>query len=42
MKSGAVVEGFNVIENGGARLGEGGEAVMIDQFVFESAEEGTR
>ena len=40
MNSDAVIEGFNVIEDGGARLGEAAEAVMIDQFVFERAEEG--
>ena len=39
MESGAVIEGFDVIEDGGASLGEGGEAVMIDQFVFEAAKE---
>ena len=40
MESGAVVEGFDVIEDGGASLGVGGEALMIDQFVFEGAKEG--
>ena len=40
MQSGAVVEGFDVIEDGGASLGVGGEAVMIDEFVFEAAPEG--
>ena len=40
VQSGAVVEGFDVIEDGGASLGEGGEALMIDQFVFEAAPEG--
>jgi hypothetical protein len=40
MKSDAVVEGLDVIENGGAGLGKGGEAVMINQFVFEGAPEG--
>ena len=39
MKSGAVVEGLDVIEDGGAGLGAGGEAMMIDQFVFEAAKE---
>ena len=39
MESGAVVEGFDVVENGSTGLGEGGEAVMIDQFVFEAAKE---
>ena len=40
VESGAVIEGFDVIEDGGASLGAGGEAVMIDQFVFEAAKEG--
>ena len=39
MKSDAVIEGFNVVEDGSTSLGEGGEAVMIDQFVFETAKE---
>ena len=39
MKSGAVIEGFNVIKDGIAGLGAGGEAMMIDQFVFEAAKE---
>ena len=37
MESGAIVEGLDVIEDGGAGLGAGGEAMMIDQFVFEAA-----
>ena len=40
MESGAVIEGLDVIEDGGASLGAGGEAMMIDQFVFEAAKEG--
>jgi hypothetical protein len=40
VESGAVVEGLDVIEDGGARLGAGGEAVVIDQLVFERAPEG--
>ena len=39
VESGALVEGFDVVENGSTGLGEGGEAVMIDQFVFEAAKE---
>ena len=39
MKPGAVVEGLDVIEDGGAGLGTGGQAMMIDQFVFEAAKE---
>ena len=40
MKSGALIEGLDVIEDGGAGLGAGSEAMMIDQFVFEAAKEG--
>ena len=39
MKSDAVIEGFDVIEDGGTSLGERGEAVMLDQFVFKAAKE---
>ncbi len=39
MQSGAVIEGFDVIEDGSASLGMGGEALVIDQFVFEAAPE---
>jgi len=39
VQSGAVIKGFDVIEDGSAGLGEGGETVMIDQFVFEAAKE---
>ena len=37
MQSGAVIKGFDVIEDGGASLGKGGETLMIDQLVFEAA-----
>ena len=30
MKSGAVIEGLDVIEDGGAGLGAGGEAMMVN------------
>ena len=40
VKSDAVIEGLDVVEDGCASLGEGGEALMIDQFVFEAAPEG--
>jgi len=40
MKSDAVIEGFNVIKDGGAGLGEGPEALMVNQLVFEAAKEG--
>ena len=39
VESGAVIEGFDVVEDGSASLGDCGEAVMIDQFVFEAAKE---
>ena len=39
VKSGAVIEGFDVVEDGSTGLGDAGEAVMIDQFVFETAKE---
>ena len=39
MESDAVIEGFDIVEDGIASLGECGEAVMIDQFVFEAAKE---
>jgi hypothetical protein len=42
VKSGAIVEGLDVIEEGGASLGVGGEAMMIDQFVLEAARRTTR
>ena len=37
MQSGAVVKGFDVIEDSGARLGQCGEAVVVNQLVFEAA-----
>ena len=40
MKSEAVIEGFNVIKDGGAGLGQGPEALMVNQLVFEAAKEG--
>jgi hypothetical protein len=40
VQSGTVIKGFDVIEDGTARLGEGGEALVIDHFVFEAAPEG--
>ena len=39
MESRAVVEGFNVIEDGGTSLGQGGEAAVVNEFVFEAAPE---
>jgi hypothetical protein len=40
MKPAAVIEGFDVIENGATSLGEALEALVINQFVFERTEEG--
>jgi len=40
VQSGTVIKGFDVIEDGTARLGEGGEALVIDNFVFQAAPEG--
>ena len=40
VQSDAVIKGFDVVEDGGAGLGTSGEAVVIDQFVFERAPEG--
>ena len=39
VESGAVVEGLDVIEDGGTSFGESGEAVVVNQFVFEAAKE---
>ena len=35
VESGAVVEDFDVVEERGAGLGPGGEALTIDRLVFE-------
>jgi hypothetical protein len=40
VQSGTVIKSFDVVEDGRARLGEGGEALVIDDFVFEAAPEG--
>jgi hypothetical protein len=40
VESGTVVEGFDVIEDGGAGLGAGSEAMMVDRFLFATAKEG--
>ena len=39
MKSGAVIEGFDIVEDGRTSLSERCEAVVIDQFVFKTAKE---
>jgi hypothetical protein len=40
MQSGPVIEGFDVVEDGRARLGESGEALVVDDFVFQAAPKG--
>ena len=40
MQSGTVIKGFDVVEDGTEGLGEGGEALVIDDFVFQAAPEG--
>ena len=37
MKSDTVIEGLDVIEDGGASLRQGGEAMMVNEFVFKAA-----
>ncbi len=37
VESGAIVEGFDVMEDGATGFGQGGEAVVVNQFVFEAA-----
>ena len=37
VKSGAVIEGFDVIEDRSTSLGEAVEAMMVDELVFEAA-----
>ena len=37
MESGAVIEGFDVVEDGGSSLGQSVEAMMVNQFVLEAA-----
>ena len=39
MQTATIVEGFDVIEDGSASLGLSGEALMVDQLVFEAAKE---
>ena len=40
MQSGAVIKGFDVVEDGAASFAEGGEALVVDDFVFEAAPKG--
>ena len=40
MQSSAVIKGFDVVKDGGARLGQGDEAVMVNELLFEAAPEG--
>ncbi len=42
VQSGAVIKGFDVVEDGSARFCKGGEALVIDHFIFEAAPEGLR
>jgi hypothetical protein len=37
VQSGAVIEGFDVVEDGGTSFGQGVEAVMVNEFIFEVA-----
>ncbi len=39
VQSGAVIKGLDVVEDGGASFGIGGEALVIDHFIFEAAPE---
>jgi hypothetical protein len=39
-ESNAVIEGFDVIEDGVTSLGEGGEALVVNQFILQTAKEG--
>ena len=39
VKSGAVIEGFDVIEDRSTSLGEAVEAMMVDELIFEAAKE---
>jgi hypothetical protein len=40
MQPGTVIRSLDVTEDGSASLGQGGEALVVDHFVFESAPEG--
>ena len=40
VQSDAVIEGFDIVEDSGACLSEGGKAVVVDKFIFETAPEG--
>ena len=40
VQSGAVIEGLDIVEEGAASFFEGGEALVIDDFVFKAAPEG--
>jgi hypothetical protein len=40
VESDAVIEGLDVIEDGSAGFGVGGEATVVNQLVFEAAPEG--
>ena len=40
VQPGAVIEGFDIVEDSGASFGAGGKAVMVDQLVFQATPEG--
>jgi hypothetical protein len=40
VQSGPVIKGLDVVKERTASLGKGGEALVIDHFVFETAPEG--
>ncbi len=37
MKARPVIEGLDIVEDGGASLAEGGEALVVDDLVFKAA-----
>jgi hypothetical protein len=40
VESGAVIKGFDAVEDGIASLGKSGEALVVNDFVFKGAPEG--
>ena len=40
MESGAVIKSFDVVKDDVASLGKGGEALVVDDFIFEAAPKG--
>jgi hypothetical protein len=39
VESDAVIESFDVVEDGATSFSEGGEALVVNEFVFEAAPE---